>query len=137
LTSPVGRPGLLLRPALRVIDMTQYGTLRGTVAMTQVTAAGCTGDLNLDTGNAVYVFSGSNVTPDDIDSIDPEPVATAAVKQTSTGEYTYETLLSPGAYTVAFTCQAKNDQPDTDDAITFVESANATIANAQTVTIDF
>jgi len=137
LTDPVGQTGLFLRPALRVIDMTQYGTLKGTVATTQVTAAGCTGDLNLDTGNAVYIYSGLNVTPDDIDGTDPEPIATAAVKQDSTGDYVYKTLLSPGDYTVAFTCQAANDQPDTNDTITFVHPTNATIANGQTLTIDF
>jgi len=137
LTNPVGAAGLFLRPALRVIDMTQYGTLKGTVATAQVTAAGCTGDLNLDTGNAVYIYAGLNVTPDDIDAMDPEPVATAAVKQDSMGAYVYETLLSPGDYTVAFTCQAANDQPDTSDTITFVQPTSATLADGQTLTIDF
>jgi len=137
LTDPVGQPGLFLRPALRVIDMTQYGTLKGTVATAQVTAAGCTGDLNLNTGNAAYIYSGLNVTPDDIDGMDPEPVATAAVKQNSTGDYVYETLLSPGDYTVAFTCQAANDLPETSEAITFVKPTNATLANGQTLMIDF
>jgi hypothetical protein len=137
LTDPVGQAGLFLRPALRVIDMTQYGTLKGTVASAQVTAAGCTGDLNLDTGNAVYIYSGLNVMPDDIDGTDPEPVATAAVKQNSMGNYVYETLLTPGDYTVAFTCQAANDLPDTSETIAFVAPTNATLANGQTLTIDF
>jgi uncharacterized protein DUF4382 len=137
LTNPVGQAGMFLRPALRVIDMTQYGTLKGTVATTQVMAAGCTGDVNLDTGNAVYIYSGLNVTPDDIDGTAPDPVATAAVKLSSTGTYSYKTILSPGDYTVAFTCQAKNDDPTTNDQIAFVHPTNVSIVNGQTVSADF
>jgi uncharacterized protein DUF4382 len=137
LSAPVGQNGLHLRPALRVIDMTQFGTLKGTVAASLVTAGGCTGDPNLDNGNAVYIYAGSGVTPDDIDSVNPDPVATAAVKQSSTGEYTYKTILSPGDYTVAFTCQAKDDEPTTDDMITFVQPTDVSIMNGQTISANF
>ena len=137
LTDPIGHASVFLRPALRVIDMTQYGTLEGTVAAPLVTASGCTGDPNLDSGNAVYIYSGLGVTPDDIDGMDPEPVATAAVKRTATGEYTYKTILSPGDYTVAFTCQAKDDAPATNDAIAFLQPTGATIANRVSVSVDF
>jgi Domain of unknown function (DUF4382) len=134
---PAGQPGFFLRPALRVIDMTQYGTLSGTVAMTNVTDTSCSNDLNLDTGNVVYVFAGADATPDDIDAIDPEPVATIAVKQNNNGDYVYKSILSPGDYTVAFTCQAGSDDPETDDAIVFLSPANATIMDGQEAVIDF
>jgi hypothetical protein len=139
LVDPVGLQGLFLRPALRVIDMTKYGTLSGTVAMTHVVAAGCTSDLNLDVGNEIYIYSGLNATADDFDATDPQPVATAAVTQNQTGDYVYKTLLSPGDYTVAFTCQAIDDLPGTDEAIVFVQptNANATLADGQTLSIDF
>lgn len=137
LTAPVGQPGLFLRPALRVIDMTKFGTLKGTVATALATAAGCTGDVNLDTGNAVYIYSGLNVTPDDVDGTEPEPAATAAVKQDAMGDYVYDALLTPGDYTVAFTCQAKDDAPDRDDTIAFVQPTNVTLADGQTVSVDF
>ena len=137
LNDPIGQPGLFLRPALRVIDMTEFGTLTGTVAMPLVTAAGCANDLNLDIGNTVYIYEGAGVTPDDFDAGAPEPVATTAVKQNQTGEYVYETLLSPGTYTVAFTCQAMNDMPDTSEDIAFVQPTAATIADGQTLTVNF
>ena len=137
LNDPVGHAGLFLRPALRIIDMTQFGTLNGTVAMPLVTAAGCANDLNLDIGNSVYIYAGTGVTPDDFDAADPEPVATTAVKQNRTGEYVYETLLSPGAYTVTFTCQAMNDLPDTSETIAFVQPQPGTIVDGQTTTINF
>jgi hypothetical protein len=137
LVDPVGHSGLFLRPALRVIDMTQYGTLTGTVAMAQVTAAGCSNDLNLDLGNAVYIYAGLNAVPDDFDLTDPQPVATAGVTQDSLGAYVYETLLSPGDYTVAFTCQAIDDLPDADEAIVFVQPTNVTVADGATHTVSF
>ena len=137
LVDPVGQTGLFLRPALRVIDMTKFGTLSGTVAMARVTAAGCTGDVNLDTGNEVYIYSGLNVTPDDFDATDPQPVATAAVKQRANGDYVYETLLSPGDYTVAFTCHANDDLPDSDEAIVFVQPTNVSLVDGQTLSVNF
>jgi hypothetical protein len=137
LVDPVGQPGLLLRPALRVIDMTEYGTLTGTVAMPLVTAGGCANDLNLDIGNTVYIYAGLGVTPVDFDGVDVEPVATAAVKQNQVGDYVYETLLSPGKYTVAFTCQAMNDAPLTSDAIVFVGATDASIDDGQSLTVSF
>jgi hypothetical protein len=137
LNDPVGQSGLFLRPALRVIDMTQFGTLGGTVATPLVTAAGCANDLNLDIGNAVYIYAGAGTAPDDFDAVDPEPVATTAVTQNQIGDYVYETLLSPGTYTVAFTCQAMADLPDTSEGIAFVQPADAVIADGQTVTVDF
>ncbi len=137
LNDPVGHPGLFLRPALRIIDMTQVGTLTGTVAMPLVVAASCANDLNLDLGNSVYIYAATGVAPDDFDAADPEPLATTAVTQNETGEYVYETLLSPGPYTVAFTCQAMNDLPDTSEAIAFVQPQAATIVGGQTTTINF
>ena len=139
LNEPVGQPGLFLRPALRIIDMTQFGTLTGTVAMPLVTAAGCANDLNLDIGNSVYIYAGAGVTPDDFDAdaVVPDPVATTAVTQNQTGEYVYETLLSPGTYTVAFTCQAMNDLPDTSEDVVFVQPTNAVIVDGQTLTVPF
>ena len=137
LNDPVGLPGLFLRPALRIIDMTEFGTLTGTVAMPLVMAAGCTNDLTLDIGNVVYIFAGGGVTPDDFDADAPEPVATTAVTQNQMGEYVYETLLSPGTYTVAFTCQARSDLPDTSEDIGFVQPTDATIVDGATLPIDF
>jgi hypothetical protein len=137
LVDPIGAAGLFLRPALRVIDMTQYGMLTGAVAIPLVTAGDCANDLNLDIGNAVYIFAGSSVAPDDFDAVDPEPVATTAVTQNQAGEYVYETLLSPGPYTIAFTCQAMDDLPDTSEGLVFVGATDVTIVDGQTLTVDF
>lgn len=141
LTLPVGQQGYFLRPAMRLIDNTQYGTLTGTVAQSLVTDASCTNDLNADTGNAVYIydqFDTTMQTPDDIGGMTgPVPVATATVKQQASGDYTYETLLSPGDYTVAFTCQASGDDPMTDDDIAFVGAQDVTVTDGSTPVVNF
>ena len=77
----------------------------------------------------MYIYSGLGVTtPDDIDGMDPEPVATVAVKRSATGEYTYKTISRRATITVAFTCQAKDDAPTTNDPIAFVKPTGASIA---------
>ena len=136
-----GQAGYTLRPAFRIIDMTQYGTLSGTVAIALVTDASCTNDLNADTGNVVYIydqFDASVEDPDDIGGLTgPTPVATAAVTQDVNGDYTYEVILSPGPYTVAFTCQASDDAADMDDVITFVQPTDVSVADGETPVVNF
>jgi hypothetical protein len=141
LVRPPGQPGFMLRPAFRVVDMTQYGTLTGTVAAAKAEDASCLADDgdDLGVGNAIYVFAGAGITPDDIDGIDPDPVATIEVGQNGT-DYVFRTLLSPGSYTLAFTCQAGMDDPATDDAdsdastpekVVFSVTADLTIADGE------
>lgn len=141
LVDPPGLPGRLLRPTLRVMDMTAYGKLTGTVAMALVTDGTCTNDLSLDTGNAVYVYDQFDFTLDDPDdlggAVGPVPVATAAVTQGTAGDYVFEAMLSPGDYTVAFTCQADDDATDTDEDITLVGPMDVTILDGETEAVAF
>jgi hypothetical protein len=123
LVDPPGQPGFMLKPAFRVIDVTELGELSGTVATTTIVATGdpngcATDDPDLDVGNVVYVFTGAGVTPDDIDGIAADPVATADVTQNAAGDYVYRIVLEPGTYTVAFTCQAGDDDPEIDETVT-------------------
>ena len=130
-------PGLwdnyVLRPTLRIVDNIEVGSIAGTVDQALITDVSCTG------GDAVYVFSGLDVTPDDVDGTEPEPVTTAQVKfDPDSSQYEYKAaFLSSGDYTVSFTCQASSDAPETDDAITFVGTANATVVAGTVTTHDF
>lgn len=137
LVRPVGQPGYFLRPALRIVDMTEFATLTGVVSMDAVTATDCTNDLSLGTGNAVYIFEGLGVMPDDIDGNAPDPVATADVAADANGDYRYKALLTPGDYTVAFTCQADSDAPEADDTISFVGTTDVSLANGDMKEVDF
>jgi Domain of unknown function (DUF4382) len=135
LVRPPGLPGYLLKPAFRMLDVTEYGVLQGTVAGTTLSlgANACNADdANLELGNVVYVFQGTSAVPDDVDGTD-DPVATADV-MFANGGYSYRVLLTPGDYTVAFTCQAADDEPESDETIAFLPPVNVTMAgNSQIV----
>jgi hypothetical protein len=138
LSDPIGRPGLHLRPALRVTNMVASGALRGTVAESQVTDEDCTNDLAEQTGNAVYVYQGITDTPGDIGDATNDPFVTATVLQDGDGTYVYEVnFLAVGEYTAAFTCQANDDDPDTDDEIVFSAPQSFTIEDGVTTEVNF
>lgn len=141
LVAPPGQGGYLLKPAFRMLDVTEYGLLRGTVDPTKIadTAAnGCDADGgNLDIGNTVYVFQGHDVAPDDYDG-SGDPIAAAAVTPVA-GIYSYRVALKPGPYTVAFTCRAAHDvDPEGDDtnALVFFAPVNVDMGT-DTKIVDF
>jgi hypothetical protein len=132
LVYPPGQGQYLLKPAFRMLDVTAYGVLQGTIAAATVGTSldpatnNCASDDNVDlkVGNVVYVFSGS-ATPDDVDGTD-DPVTTIEATQNAAGDYVYRTLLDPGAYTVVFTCEGGNDDPEAADEITFLNPVGTT-----------
>ena len=138
LVFPPGQGRYFLKPAFRMLDVTAYGALEGTIAGSFVNdpANMCTDDdMDPDVGNVVYVFAGLGVTPDDVDGVD-DPVATVEATRNDAGDYVYHTLLDPGDYTVAFTCQAASDDPETDDSLTFLPAVDVTNTGG-TSTVDF
>ena len=138
LSDPDGKPGLHLRPALRVTDMAAYGTLAGTVAEALVTDANCSNDLAAQTGNAVYIYNGVTDAPGDIADAENDPLLTATITQDGAGVYTYEvTFLSVGEYTAAFTCQANNDGSETDDDIIFSAPQSFVIEDGIITSVNF
>jgi hypothetical protein len=140
LTDPTGQPGYFLRPALRITDLAEFGTITGNVADSLLMDATCDNDLAADLGNVVYVYEGSGITPLDIDGADPEPLTTAAVAQDpqAAGAYTYSAVfMPPGDYTVAFTCQGLADDPETAQDLVFVGAQDVTVVADQETTADF
>ena len=93
---PQGSSCYKLRPSLRIVDVTAHGSIAGTVDPLLISNASCTSDPNTDAGNVGYVYEGSNVLPDDIDDIDPDPISTANVRFVAA-------YLPPEACTAAFT----------------------------------
>jgi hypothetical protein len=130
-TYPQGLDGsYILKPALRLVDNAQVGAISGTVATALATAADCS--------PAVYVYQGTDVTPDDVGSA-TAPLTSALVKlDEQSGEYRYRAaFLSPGDYTAAFTCQAGADDPEADDDIAFEPAMNAAVSVDQDTRVDF
>lgn len=130
-TLPAGLGGsYILRPTLRVVQTPQTGQISGTVDASLATAADCS--------PVVYVYSGAGAEPDDVGGA-VEPVTTARVElDDGTGDYVYTAAFLPaGDYTVAFTCDAADDDPEADDDLTYEPAADASVAAGTTATVDF
>ena len=136
ITCPAGQsPACILKPAQRLVDNTTVGNIQGTVSNALV-PDGCT--------PGVYLYNGTVTAPEDMNSAAPagdanQPLASKAPTAGSQPPYYYQfTFLPPGTYTVAFTCQASQDNSDqADSMVTFgpIKTAIAVTAN-QTTTVD-
>jgi len=129
--NPLGLDGdYILKPTLRIVDDSKVGTLTGTVGAETLAAENCT--------PAVYLYGGAGVTPDDEGSA-TAPLSTASLLlDAESGDYLYTAAYLPaGSYTVAFTCDAAEDDPAADDTLAFSSPAGATIVAGQTTTVDF
>lgn len=145
-------PNYLLKPTLRLVDELQTGTLAG-----QVNLATLATELQHESCAAgVYLFTGSAVTPDDMDGAtadgpDPLVYTSLAADQPggTTASYTFP-FVEAGNYTVAFTCDfavdAAADASEYDpgaaagqpgyQSMSWV-TANAAVNAGETVVVDF
>lgn len=122
LTEAVGRQVYMLRPAFRVLDVDEYGSISGTISADRISMdATCSAVADPAEGKVVYIFAG-NVTPDDIDGTDPEPVTTvdATLNADNMIDYEYRAVVMPDDYTVAFTCLGDTDEDDTEEELDFL-----------------
>lgn len=131
-------PTYKLKPALRLLDNSEVGRIEGTVSSTTVTSLGS----SCDTGAAVYVYEGADVTPGDIGGDGAEPVITTLVDTEEPGETSYDftfAFLTAGEYTVAFTCDAELDDTEAADAddLTFEGTQNTTVTVDGIATVEF
>lgn len=119
-----------LRPALRMVDNAQAGTVSGTVSNTEVTG---------DCSPVVYLFADTDVTPDDEDANAPNPITSAIpALNANTGDFDYEIgFVLAGDYTASFSCDGALDEPGTDDAMTFSGTQNVSVVAGATVVADF
>ena len=120
-----------LKPALRLVDNSEVGSISGTVSSTAVTE-NCSG--------AVYVYEDADVTPGDVGGNGNEPLVTALVDTTATGVTGYDytvAFLTEGDYTVAFTCDADQDDPEAADTLTFANPQNANVSVDASASINF
>lgn len=122
----------LLRPTLRVVDDANVGAISGVIESTLVPE---------DCLPKVYVFTGSDITPDDLEEaaaagdVDPLLVAGVAIENGSTSYRYRAAFLPPGPYTVAFTCS--DDDPTEDDELTFLEPKLVTVQTNLIASADF
>jgi len=118
-----------LKPTLRIIENENVGHITGMVGNESLSDESC-----VKTDYAIYVFAGENIVPDDIDDVDAEPVTTALLSDA----FKYSVgFLEAGTYTLAFTCQAKDDMTDSDEVIDFIGTDNVSVTAGATTTHDF
>ncbi|MDH5424964.1 MAG: DUF4382 domain-containing protein [Gammaproteobacteria bacterium] len=121
----------LLKPVLRLVNNAEAGSINGTIDSALTLAENCSDGIS-ETGNAVYVFTGFDAELDDVDHQEPNPFTTALMTfNTDTGFYDYEVGFIPvGDYTVAYTCMADLDDPETNDLIEFQSATNVSVTAA-------
>lgn len=132
-----GTQDYILKPALRLIDNVQAGTISGTVALSTLQSnaaclSGYSGSGPLPNAH-VYIFSGS-VTPSSSLTAVVEPQITLS----ASGSYSYsQPFLLAGGYTLAVTCTSTSNTGAT--TVTFLPTTGvgATVSANQTTTVDF
>jgi hypothetical protein len=145
MTNPVGADDYILKPTIRITDLAEYGTIRGSVADTTCEST--------PTDGVVYVFQGDlSATPpadadanlDDIDNDNPNPLVTASVVMNDDmTTFSYGAHFLPaGTYTVALTCDEDNipeNETDmtADDDISFINPQVRTIADGDVAEANF
>lgn len=128
-----------LRPTLRIVDNTQVGSISGTVNSTTISdECGGSYDANTATNHgAVYVYTGADVTPVDLQGADTDPVTAAFVKFSDT-RYSYEVgFLEAGDYTITYTCGNSGDEPETDETLSYFGTTNVTVTADEKTTHNF
>lgn len=134
ITCPPGQaPACLLKPALRLVDNTTVGNIQGQITSTLPGAC----------MPGVYLYAGTVTRPEDMNSgaastDTNQPLASRVPVATSAPPYYYQfTFLTPGTYTVAFTCQADKDNPDqADPAVTLIPVGTTTVSANATQTVN-
>lgn len=133
LTAPEGQACHFLKPALRVVDNAMVGHISGVVSPDALVHDSC---LDPESVVAVYLFEGADITADDIDGMEAEPLTSALVDEV-TGTYEIGFVLA-GEHTLALTCDADLDDPETDDPeVMFISEQNVTVEAETTINADF
>jgi len=120
-----------LKSKMRLLVDDHVGFVRGSVDPALLLDPGCS-DMDADTHNAVYVYSGHNAATDDINELSTtnnEPLTTTTIKYDSaSGLYLYEAAFLPqDDYTIAFTCNADAEDLEADDNLPFFHTRNANV----------
>lgn len=128
----------ILKPALRLINEQQVGSITGSAAGSMSIGSESISDPACSP--AVYVFNGTNDTPEgyNVTVAGGTPPLTSATLSlnNATGNYDYTVgFLAAGGYTLAVTCAANDTTAAT--ALTFSAPANATVMAAESTTVNF
>jgi hypothetical protein len=127
------------KPKLRLADEANAGHLLGIVAPELLSSTRTCSDNNVDTFNAVYVYEGHDVIPDDIDQSsdkDVDPITTTVIiYDRNKLIYKYQAAFLPeGDYTTAITCNSNLDDLDAgNDDLKFFAIRNVSVTVGNTL----
>jgi len=111
-----------LAPRLRALPTDDAARIEGIVTVA------CPAGTSLATGGAVYLFSGADVQPDDLDGAGAEPLATTRVLDPVIARPQYALRFLPaGDYTLALTCKGDEDVLGGDDDLAFRNVTNVEV----------
>jgi len=135
-----GSATYILKPALRLINMQKVGSIQGT-ASANLTVNG-TAISNTGCSPAVYVYSGSGVTPEGFQAAvsgGTAPMASGTLGlDSSTGNYDYSVgFLAAGTYSLAVTCAANDTTSATAFYYTPTPPTVTTVKAGSTTTVNF
>ncbi|MDQ2075736.1 DUF4382 domain-containing protein [Marinimicrobium sp. ABcell2] len=131
---PEGETDALLRPSLRLVHTQQAGSIACTVDDLLISTVCENPDVSL---GAVYIYEGADVTPMDVRNEDTDPLTTALVVFEDDVYYYEAGFLPAGEYTVAYTCDAVNDDPEAADELDFYGVGNAEVTAGQETLFHF
>ena len=121
-----------LEPRLRAIRTDDAARIEGTVTVV------CPAGTALATGGAVYLYSGADVQPDDLDGAGVEPLATTRVVDPVIASPRYALRFLPaGDYTLALTCVGNEDGLGVDDDLAFRNVTNVQIDTDDVLQLNF
>ena len=121
-----------LTPALRSVSTDDAARIEGVVTVV------CPLGTLLVPGEAVYLFTGKDVSPDDLDSAGVEPFATTRVERSATTALVYSLRFLPaGDYTLALTCNGDEDELGVDDDLRFRNVSNVSVDRGEVVLRNF
>ena len=121
-----------LTPLLRSVSSGDAARIEGVVTVV------CPLDPLLVPGEAVYLFAGTNVSPDDLDGAGVEPFATTTVERSATTALVYSLRYLPdGDYTLALTCNGYEDELGVDDDLRFRNVSNVRVRRGEVVLRNF
>lgn len=119
----------LLKPVLTLIENARAGSISGVIEDTSLFDTNCS-DEDPISHNAIYVYAGHDIIPDDIGSAGAQPVTTVLVEYDEiSGEFSYNIpFIEAGDYTITLTCNADVENIETDDELLFKETLNETVS---------
>jgi len=129
-----------MAPSVQAVNPATAGFVSGQLAAALVEQADCSHEHAPGEGLAVYAYAGGESAVRDFDmAVQPRPVASALATAANEGSlYAYALPpLAPGDYTLAYTCQADEDDPSRTDAVAFSGSRVIRVGAGQRLVVSF